>query len=68
MNQQLVNENDRVLKTPEYIAGRWSWNVESVRRAIRQRRLESIIIGRRRLVPMAEIERIENEGRVARAA
>jgi hypothetical protein len=68
MKQQLVNENVRALKTPAWIAARWSWNVESVRRAIRQRRMESVVIGRRRLVALEEIERIENEGRIARAA
>jgi hypothetical protein len=54
--------------TPEQIAGRWAWHVESVRRAIRQRRIESVIISRRRLVPVADVERIEAEGRVSRAA
>jgi hypothetical protein len=35
---------------------------------IRQRRIESVIIARRRLVPITEVERIEAEGRIARAA
>src|ERR1041385_2822729 len=34
----------------------------------RERRIESTIIARRRLVPIAEIERIEAEGRIARVA
>ena len=54
--------------TPAQLARRWGWHVESVRRAIRQRRIESIVISRRLLVPVAEIERIETEGRIARAA
>lgn len=54
--------------TPRQVADRWGWHVESVRRAIRQRRIESIVISRRLLVPVAEIERIETEGRIARAA
>jgi hypothetical protein len=53
--------------TPRQVADRWGWHVESVRRALRQRRIESAIIYRRRLVPIAEIERIEAEGRIARA-
>jgi hypothetical protein len=54
--------------TPQQIADRWAWHVESVRRAIRERRVESVIISRRRLVPLAEIERIEANGLIARAA
>ena len=54
--------------TPRQVADRWAWHVESVRRAIRQRRIESVVISRRLLVPIAEIERIEAEGRIARAA
>ena len=33
--------------TPAQLARRWGWHVESVRRAIRQRRIESVIISRR---------------------
>jgi len=51
---------------PQQIADRWGWHVESVRRAIRQRRFESIIISRRRLVPISEVERIEAEGLISR--
>lgn len=54
--------------TPRQVADRWAWHVESVRRAIRQRRFESVVISRRLLVPLAEIERVEAEGRIARAA
>ncbi|MSR67184.1 MAG: hypothetical protein EXS24_07425 [Pedosphaera sp.] len=54
--------------TPRQVADRWAWHVESVRRAIRQRRIESVVISRRLLVPLAEVERIETEGRLARAA
>jgi hypothetical protein len=52
--------------TPRKVAARWGWHVESVRRAIRQRRIKSVIISRRRLVPLAEVERIEAEGRISR--
>ena len=54
--------------TPGQVAGRWGWHVESVRRAIRQRRITAIVISRRLLIPVAEIERIEAEGRIAHAA
>ena len=53
--------------TPEQIGSRWAWHPESVRRAIRERRIASIIISRRRLVAIAEVERIEFEGLIARA-
>lgn len=53
--------------TPQQVADRWGWHVESVRRAIRQRRIASIILSRRRLVPLPEIERTEAEGLIARA-
>lgn len=54
--------------TPHQVAERWGWHVESVRRAVRERRIESVVIFRRRLIPLAEVERIEAEGRIARAA
>jgi hypothetical protein len=53
--------------TPRQLADRWAWHVESVRRAIRQRRFEVVIISGRLLLPVTEIERIETEGRIARA-
>jgi hypothetical protein len=59
---------DESFRTPAQTAHRWHWHPESVRRAIRERRIASIIIGRRRLIPIAEIERIEREGFVARTA
>lgn len=54
--------------TPCQLASRWGWHPESVRRAIRQRRIEVVIIpGGRLLVPTAEVQRIEREGTLARA-
>jgi hypothetical protein len=53
--------------TPRQVAERWAWHVESVRRAIRQGRIEYVVLSRRLLVPIAEIERLEAEGRIARA-
>lgn len=52
---------------PRQVANRWGWHVESVRRAIRQRRIAAVVISRRLLVPVAEIDRIEAEGTLARA-
>jgi hypothetical protein len=48
--------------TPAQVAARWAWHPESVRRAIRQRRIASVVISRRRLIPLSEIERVEREG------
>jgi hypothetical protein len=56
------------LFTPGQVADRWHWHVESVRRMLRQRRLASTIISRRRLIPASEIERVEAEGRITRVA
>lgn len=54
--------------TPTQLANRWHWHPESVRRALRERRIASIIVSRRRLIPASEIDRIESEGFIARAA
>ena len=54
--------------TPTQLAGRWHWHPESIRRALRERRLASVIVGRRRLIPASEIDRIESEGFVTRIA
>lgn len=52
--------------TPKELAFRWHWHQESVRRLLRERRLASIVVGRRRLVPIAEILRVEQSGFIAR--
>ena len=52
--------------TTSQTAARWSFHPESVRRLLRRGQIESVVIGRRRLVPVEEIERVENEGRIAR--
>ena len=54
--------------TPGQTARRWGMHEESIRRMLRQRRLASLIIARRRLIPLAEILRVEAEGRVTRAS
>ncbi len=53
--------------TPVQLGGRWAWHEESVRRAIRQGRIAAVVISGRLLVPVAEAERIEAEGRLSRA-
>ncbi len=53
---------------PNQLASRWRWHEESIRRALRQRRIESVIIGRRRLIPIAAVLKIEAEGRITRNA
>lgn len=50
--------------TTNQVSNRWGWHTESVRRAIREGRIASVIISRRRLIPVAEIERIEAEGAI----
>jgi len=52
--------------TPRQVAERWAWHPESVRRAIRQRRIEAVVISRRLLVPVVEVTRIEAEGCITR--
>ena len=51
--------------TPKQAATRWYWHPESVRRKIRRGEIATVIIGRRRLIPRSEIERIEREGLAA---
>jgi hypothetical protein len=53
-----------VFFTPSLLAQRWYWNVESVRRKIRRGEIASVVIGRRRLVTLAEIARLEADGSV----
>jgi hypothetical protein len=62
-----MKENTSEIKaflTPKDIAVRWSWHTESIRRKIRRREITSVIIGRRLLIPIAEVERIEASGTV----
>jgi hypothetical protein len=49
---------------PTQLAARWAWHPESIRRKLRRGEIESVIIGRRRLIPIAAVERVETEGRV----
>lgn len=51
--------------TPHQLAGRWGHHPESIRRMLRQRRIASVLFGRRRLIPLAEVHRIEAGGFVS---
>ena len=53
--------------TPNGVAERWTMHPESIRRMLRQRRMASHIISRRRLIEIAEVERVEAAGLVTRA-
>jgi hypothetical protein len=50
--------------TPRMLGQRWFMHEESIRRKLRRRELQSVIIGRRRLIPISEIERVEAAGTV----
>jgi hypothetical protein len=50
--------------TPKLVAGRWYRHVETVRKDLRNGKIPSVVIGRRRLVPLAAIEKLEQEGMV----
>ena len=52
--------------TTDQTASRWGFHSESIRRLVRDRKIAAIIIGRRLLIPLSEIERIEREGRISR--
>jgi excisionase family DNA binding protein len=59
-----MNENVKEIEgnvTPAELAARWRCHPETVRRKLRDRKIASIIIGRRRLVPLGEVTRIEAE-------
>jgi len=48
--------------TPAQLGDRWSHHVETIRRKIRRAEIPCVIIGRRLLVPLDEIENIERAG------
>ena len=59
-----IDQDEHVFRTPRQLAARWSWHEESVRRKIRNGEIGSVHIGRRVLVSVEEIERLENEGTI----
>ncbi len=52
--------------TPGQLADRWGWHPESIRRLLRKGKIESVVLSRRRLIPIGAVERIEAEGHIAR--
>jgi len=65
---QVRAQNEPTYLRPAQLASRWKWHVESVRRLLRDRRLESNIVGRSRLIPFAAVLKLEAEGRITRIA
>jgi hypothetical protein len=63
-NQTEVKNLEPVLVTPAQIAERWSWHPESVRRKLRAGSIPSLVIGRRRLVRLTDVEKIEKDAEV----
>jgi hypothetical protein len=61
-----IGTDGRTFLTSAQIAARWGWHEESVRRKIRRRELGSVLVGRRRLVLLAEVELLERQGAVPR--
>ena len=59
-----TNSDSCYMRTQE-CAARWGWHPESVRRALRRGDLGSVVLGRRRLIPISEIQRVESEGWIA---
>ena len=58
--------NDDAFFTPTSLAKRWNRkSSESVRRLLRQRKLESIIIGRQRLIPREAVLAFEASGLIS---
>jgi hypothetical protein len=66
-NPSGCNQENRPFLTPAETAVRWRLHVETIRLWLRQRKLASVILARRRLIPVAEIQRIESSGLIQRA-
>jgi hypothetical protein len=48
--------------TPLETSIRWRKHPETIRLWLRQRKMDSVIISRRRLIPLSEIVRVETQG------
>lgn len=59
-----IDPNEVVFLTTEQLSTRWNFAEESIRRKLRKRELASVLIGRRRLVAMADVLAAEAAGRV----
>jgi excisionase family DNA binding protein len=47
--------------TPAQLSDRWLFHPETIRRKLREGQIRALTIGRRRLIPIEEVEKIENE-------
>jgi hypothetical protein len=59
-----MDKLDGGLLTPIQLGARWGLHPESVRRMLRRGDVLSTLIGRRRLIPRSEIDRIEADGMI----
>ena len=50
--------------TPALVAKRWGWHEESVRRWVRKRKIECVVVGRRILIAPESVEAVEGAGRI----
>ena len=62
--REAVVFNDDAFFTPSTLAQRWHQHTETVRRMLRRRQLESVVIGRRRLIPARAVLAAEEAGAV----
>jgi excisionase family DNA binding protein len=62
--KEVESANTPEFLTPAQVAARWHWHQESVRRWLRQRKIESVQVGRRRLIPVKCLQVVEREGRI----
>ena len=60
----MENAFDAAFLTPAQLGRRWQMHTESVRRKIRRGEIGSLVLGRRRLVALDEIRRLETDGAV----
>jgi hypothetical protein len=65
MKKISINIHSDKFFTPKELAERWRWHPESIRRKIRRREITTVVLGRRRLIPLVEIHKIEENGLVA---
>lgn len=56
------SEQTKKFLTPAELGARWSQHEETIRRKLRRSELPSIVIGRRRLIPIEAVENVEKGG------
>jgi excisionase family DNA binding protein len=50
--------------TPHQLADRWQMHVETIRRWVRERKLASVVLGRRKMIALSEVRRFEADGTI----